>query len=150
MKIKKALAAVALTALVAAGLSACSSGGTEIVAGSAVNVGWNQDFYSANGATSNGNATANNNILYLANSGFNYYDDKQNLVKNEQFGKYEVVSEDPQTIKYTVNEGVKWSDGAAVDAADMMLAWAANSCLFNNVSPEYDEEGNITNQAALD
>lgn len=150
MKIKKSLAAVALTALLAAGLSACSAGGSEIVAGSAVNVGWNQDFYSANGQTSNGNATANNNILYMANSSFNYYDDKQTLIKNEQFGKYELVSQDPLTVKYTINEGVKWSDGAAVDASDMLLSWAANSCLFNNVAPEYDAEGNITNQAALD
>ena len=151
MKLKKSIVALAAAALVATGLSACSSsGGQEIVPGSAVNIAWNQDFYSANGQTSNGNATANNNILYMANSAFNYYDDKQTLIKNEKFGKYELVSQSPLTIKYTVNDGVKWSDGVPVDAADMLLSWAANSCHFNNVKPAYDANGAISNQAALD
>jgi peptide/nickel transport system substrate-binding protein len=150
MKLTKSLAAVAVAAVVAAGLSACSSGGSEIVAGSTVNIAWNQDFYSVNGQTSNGNATANNNILYMANSWFNDDDDKQTLIKNDKFGKYELVSQDPLTVKYTIADGVKWSDGTPVDAADLLLDWAANSCLFNNVSPEYDAQGNIKNQAALD
>ncbi|MFM6980571.1 MAG: ABC transporter family substrate-binding protein [Micrococcales bacterium] len=153
MKFKRILgvaASVATAALVVTSLTGCAGGAKDVVEGSAISVAWNQGFYSANSATSNGNATANNNILYLANSGFNYYNEKMELVKNEQFGKYEVLSNDPLTIKYTVNSGVKWSDGADVDAADMLLAWAANSCIFNNVAPEYDAEGNVSNQAALD
>jgi peptide/nickel transport system substrate-binding protein len=87
----------------------------------------------------------------MANSGFNYYDSESSLIKNEQFGTYELVSEDPLTVKYTVNSGVKWSDGAAVDASDMLLSWVANSCLLNNVEPILDEEtGEVTNQDELD
>ncbi len=36
------------------------------------------------------------------------------------------------TIKYTINSGVKWSDGTAVTAADLPLDWAANISKYNN------------------
>ncbi|MEY4618019.1 MAG: hypothetical protein RL101_205 [Actinomycetota bacterium] len=150
MKLKRIAAAIAAVTATALVLTGCAAGAGDVVAGSSISVAWNQAFYSYNSNSSNGNATANANIVYLANSGFNYYDATPKLIKEERFGKYEVLSEDPLTVKYTVNSGVKWSDGAAVDAADMLLAWVANSCNYNNVSVEYDAEGNISNQAALD
>lgn len=150
MKFKRTSMVVAAVAAVTTALSGCATGASDVVAGSTISVAWNQSFYSANSSTSNGNATANANILYLANSGFNYYDSEPKLIKNEQFGTYEKVSDSPLTIKYTVKSGVTWSDDTAVDAADMMLAWAANSCNFNNVEPTYDENtGEITNQDEL-
>ena len=92
-----------------------------------MSVAWNQPFYSYNGNTSFGNATANNNIIYSTNSGFNYYNDVPELVQDTSFGSYELVSEDPLIVKYTIADGVKWSDGTAVDAADLLLNWAALS-----------------------
>jgi peptide/nickel transport system substrate-binding protein len=151
MKNKRISGVIAATAASALLLSGCATGAADIVEGSSISVGWNQGFYSANSSTTNGNASANANILYMANSGFNYYDSESSLIKNEQFGTYELVSEDPLTVKYTVNSGVKWSDGAAVDASDMLLSWVANSCLLNNVEPILDEEtGEVTNQDELD
>ena len=67
------------------------------------------------------------NIQYFTNTGFTYYDKDLNLINNDQFGTCEIVSLDPLTVKYTVNEGVKWSDGVQVGAADMILSWAAQS-----------------------
>jgi peptide/nickel transport system substrate-binding protein len=151
MKTKRISGVIAATAASALLLSGCATGAADIVEGSSISVGWNQGFYSANSSTTNGNASANANILYMANSGFNYYDSESILIKNEQFGTYELVSNDPLTVKYTVNSGVKWSDGAAVDASDMLLAWIANSCLLNNVEPILDEDtGEVTNQDELD
>jgi peptide/nickel transport system substrate-binding protein len=151
MKTKRISGLIAATAASALLLSGCATGATDIVEGSSISVGWNQGFYSANSSTSNGNASANANILYMANSGFNYYDSESNLVKNTQFGTYELVSSDPLTVKYTVNSGVKWSDGAAVDASDMLLAWVANSCLLNNVEPVLDPDtGEVTNADEVD
>ena len=151
MKTKRISGVIAATAASALLLSGCATGAADIVEGSSISVGWNQGFYSANSSTSNGNASANANILYMANSGFNYYDAESTLIKNTQFGSYELVSSDPLTVKYTVNSGVKWSDGAAVDASDMLLSWVANSCLLNNVEATFDEEtGEITNQDELD
>lgn len=128
-----AAAAIAAGGLVLAG---CSTPQSEVVEDSTVTVAWNQAFYSYNGNTSFGNATANNNIIYSTNSWFNYYNDVPELVKDESFGTYELVEEDPLTVTYTVNEGVKWSDGTAVDAADLLLVWAANSGILN--TPDFD------------
>lgn len=147
MKIRRISAAVAAVASGALVLTACSGPAeeSEIEGTTSVNVGWNEPFRSTNNLTANGNATANANIIYLTTSFFNYYDGDLNLAKNEDFGSYEVVSEDPLTIKYTVNEGVTWSDGEPVDAADMILFWGAQNDMFDTVASsdvEVDEEGN--------
>ncbi|WP_298459483.1 ABC transporter family substrate-binding protein [uncultured Cellulomonas sp.] len=117
---------------------------------SAVNIAWNQPFYSYNTESITGNATANSVITYLMKSGFNYYDEDLNLVQDESFGTYEVVSEDPLQIEYTLADTAMWSDGVPVTPADLLLEWAAQSGTFNNVEPEFDEEGNVTNQDAID
>ncbi|NCT91143.1 ABC transporter family substrate-binding protein [Cellulomonas sp. APG4] len=151
MKIRRIGAAGAIVATGALVLSACSTpGGSEIVEDTSVSVGWNQSFYSQNNLTDTGNATANANIIYLTNAQFNYYDGELNIAKNEDFGTYEVTSEDPFTVEYTVNEGVTWSDGAPVDAYDVFLYWAAQNDRWDNVEPEYDEEFNIINQDEID
>jgi peptide/nickel transport system substrate-binding protein len=146
-RIGAAGAIVATTALV---LSACATPqGSEIVEDTAVNVGWNQPFYSQNNLSSSGNATANANIIYLTTSTFNYYDGDLNLVPNTEFGTYEKLSDDPLTVKYTVNEGVEWSDGTPVDAADLYLYWGPQAdALFNTVTAddvEFDEETGAVN-----
>ena len=142
MRIKRISAAVALTAAGALVISGCAAGGGEsgddsgLVEGSSITAAWNQAFYSYNGNTSFGNATANNNITYLTLDGFNYYNDTPELVKNTSFGSYEMVSEDPLTIKYTIADGVNWSDGTPVDAADLLLNWAALSRALD--TPDFD------------
>ena len=136
MRISRFGAAAATVAAGALILSGCAAPQSEIVEGSSLSVAWNQPFYSYNGATSFGNATANNNIIYSTNSGFNYYDDTPALVKDESFGSYEKISDDPLTVKYTIADGVKWSDGTAVDAADLLLNWAALSRSLD--TPDFD------------
>ena len=148
MKIRRIGAAGAIVATTALVLSACATPqGSEIVEDTAVNVGWNQPFYAQNNLTSSGNATTNSNIIYLTNSVFNYYDGELNLVPNTDFGTYEKLSDDPLTVKYTVNEGVTWSDGTPVDAADLYLYWGPQAdTLFNTVGygdVEVDEETGV-------
>lgn len=133
----------ALTATVAASalvLSACSAPepGAEIVEGSSITIAWNQPFYSYNADTSFGNATANANIIYMTNAGFNYYNNEPALVRDESFGTYEVINEDPLTVQYTINDDVVWSDGTPVDEADMLLSWVANTGALN--TPDFAPE----------
>lgn len=144
MKLRRITATATAVALAAA-LAACSppadddeggEGGGGDNADSSITVGWNQPFFSYNSETSNGNATANSVILYLMNSGLNYYDENQELVADETFGSYELVSEDPLTVEYTIADGVTWSDGVPVDASDLLLAWAAGSGLVNTVEAD--------------
>jgi peptide/nickel transport system substrate-binding protein len=101
-----------------------------------ITVGWNQPFYSYNGNTSNGNATANNNIKYLLNKQFWYVDADGEIKADPSFGSYEKTSDDPLTVKYTVNKDEKWSDGTPVDAADLLLNWAAQSGNVNTIPAE--------------
>ncbi len=101
-----------------------------------MSVAWNQPFYSYNQNTSFGNATANANIIYSTNSGFGYYDNSPAWVKDTSFGSYEKISDDPLVVKYTIADGVKWSDGTAVDAADLLLNWVSLSGAEN--TPDFD------------
>lgn len=72
----------------------------------------------------------------MSNSGFNYYNNEPALVRDESFGTYEILSEDPLTVQYTINDDTQWSDGTPVDAADMLLEWVANSGVLN--TPDFD------------
>lgn len=101
-----------------------------------VNIGWNQPFYSYNSDTSNGNATANANILYMMNAKFNYYDKDLKITPDPSFGTYKKVKDDPLTIKYTLSKDAAWSDGTPVDASDMLLEWAALSGNFNTLTAD--------------
>ena len=154
---KAVLASVASVSVLA--LAACSSSGDTgndddgnagINTETALNIAWNQPFYSFNGNSKTGNATANNVITYMVNSRFFNYNDELELVPDESFGTVEKVSDEPLTITYTYADTAKWSDGVQAGPADLLLEWAAQSGKFNNVEPEYDEEGNVTNQDALD
>ena len=154
MRITRKSAAVAVLAVSALALSACSTdadgGGAGLTAGSSVNIGWNQPFYSYNADSQTGNATANAIIKYMTMSNFNYYDAELALIPDESFGTYEKVSEDPLQIRYTYADTAQWSDGVAAGPADYLLQWAALSGKFNDIEPETDDEGNVTNQDALD
>ncbi|GIG28593.1 ABC transporter family substrate-binding protein [Cellulomonas marina] len=160
---RRAAAAVSLTAGAALVLSACSGDSGDgdgdatapaddagLSQESAVYIGWNQPFFSYNANSATGNATANAIVKYLISSSFNYYDQDLALTPDESFGSYEVTSEDPLTVEYTLADGVQWSDEVPVTPTDMLLEWAAQSGQYNNVEPEYDDEGNVTNQEAVD
>ncbi|WP_420112531.1 ABC transporter family substrate-binding protein [Pseudactinotalea sp.] len=116
---------------------------------SSITLNWNQSFYEYNGNSQTGNATANSIVLYLMNSGFNYFNENLEITPDESFGTYELVSDDPLTVEFTFNDGVNWSDGTPVDAADMLLGWAAASGHLNTITDdeiETDEDGNIVNE----
>ncbi len=146
-RVSKAVGAAAVAMLV---LSACtaapgpapsSSNASGVVTGGTAVVAETNAFNSFNPNTGTGSADINSKIAYATHSGFNYIDDKLNIVRNDKFGKYEKISDNPLTIKYTINDGVKWSDGAPVDANDLMLAWAAQSGYYNDAT--VDKEGNV-------
>lgn len=138
-RISKAVGIAAVTALA---LSACAgtTQGTTTTSGTAkeggsVAVAETNGFSSFNPGTADGNSDVNGHIGYATHSSFIYIDDKLNIVRNEKFGKYEKLSDDPLTVKYTVNEGVKWSDGTQVSAADLLLSWASGSAYYDDADP---------------
>ncbi len=120
------------TAVVAAGalvLSGCGSSSYEsdVVEGTEISVAYNSGFFHFNSGSSAGNNTANGNVKYITDSGFAYYDSTPELIRNEKFGKFEKTSDEPLTVKYTLNDGPVWSDSVEVDEADLLLGWAASA-----------------------
>jgi peptide/nickel transport system substrate-binding protein len=118
---------------------------TQINTASAVSVMWNQPLYSMNNVTTFGNATANANIVYLTNDNFMYYDKALNMVPNTSYGTYEKTSDDPLTVKMTLADTAMWSDGTPVTPADVILAYGAQSGLFNTVT-DADEVAGLYNE----
>ena len=140
MRSKRIFAAGVVTATLALVATACASPDTDDEGSgdqkTSITLGWNQPMYSYNGNTSNGNATANNNIKYLMNKVFWYVDEGGEIQADADMGTYEKTSDDPLTVKYTVNDDMTWSDGTPVDAADLLLNWAAQSGNLNTIAPD--------------
>lgn len=126
---RKFFGVTAVAAVVAAVLSGCTEQSL-IVDGSSVSIASAQPATSLNDRTTFGNTPANAAVVAAANAGFWYYTADRELVRDESFGHYEVVSQQPFAVQYTVADGVTWSDGVPVDDADLLLAWAANSGAF--------------------
>ena len=109
----------------------------------AITVGWNQSFYEYNSDSRTGNAAANNNILYLMNDSFRYFDQDLELQRNEGFGTYEMVEETDEglTMEFILSDNAYWYGGeepVEVDAADLMLTWAALSGHRNTLESDED------------
>lgn len=146
MKAKRTFAVGAVVATLSLLGAACGAPSADDTSATkqktSLNVGWNQPWYSYNDGTSNGNGVANYNVKYLLNSQFWFMDPQGEYKEDTSFGKIEKLSDDPLTVKYTVADGVKWSDGTAVDAADLLLVWASQSANLNSVASakvKYDE-----------
>ncbi|MGF3053590.1 ABC transporter family substrate-binding protein [Microbacterium sp. YY-03] len=92
--------------------------------------------------TPQANLDINSKLSYATHDTFGYVNDKLEIVPNEGFGTYEKVSDDPLTVKYTLNKGLEWSDGDAIDTDDLVFGWAVESGYFDDAS--FDAEGNVT------
>ena len=145
-----------IVAVGALALSACASQETDTPAetgtdtttgtdeqaasGGTVRVAETNAFTSFNPSVGANNLDINSKILGTMRADFIYLDNDLNIVPDESFGTYEVLSEDPLTVKYTINDDIVWSDGNAVDKGDMILSWAVQSGYFNegeNILFEY-------------
>lgn len=154
MRFERTSKAVGVAAVAALALSACAANtGTDTpdesaeaeATGGNIRVVEVNAFSSFNASSSEGNVDINGKIAYATHSGFNYINSDLEVVANEEFGTIEVLSEDPLSVKYTVNEGVNWSDGEPVDGGDLLLAWAIGSGYFNDAKT--DEAGEVVSGA---
>lgn len=85
------------------------------------------DFLSYNGLQSNTYTTYNSAVVDRMFSSFWYFGTDGTIIPNEDFGTYEKTSDDPLTVKYTISDDAKWSDGTPVTAGDFIFHWAANN-----------------------
>lgn len=75
------------------------------------------------------NLTINGAVGYLDTIGFNYYDDKKNVIQNRVFGSYRITKNGATDFRvtYTVNPGRVWSDGTPITAVDLLLSHVLSS-----------------------
>jgi len=146
---KRALVAgagIGLAALVLTACSAPSPGGDDNseapVADAQVVLAETNEFTSTNAISATGNLDINGKVNYLTRAGFYYVSDKYEVVPDESFGKMELLSEDPLQVKYTLNEGLEWSDGEPITTDDLVFGWAVSSGVFDDAT--FDAEGNVT------
>ena len=126
MKLKhgaKAALAVAAAAALVAGLTQPASAATR----STVVVIDSNTFTSLNSSTTEHNLVLNSNVGYMTGIGFNYYNDKPELIENKTFGSYKIISKSPFKVKYTVNKGRVWSDGTPITGVDLLLTHVVSS-----------------------
>lgn len=144
---KRVLAVGAGLGVAALALSACSApgGGNESnapVVDTQVILAETNELTSFNGVTPQGNLDINSKVSYATHETFAYVNDQMEIVPNEAFGTMTKTSDDPLTIEYKLNDGLKWSDGDPIDTDDLMLGWAIASGYFDDAT--FDEEGTVT------
>jgi peptide/nickel transport system substrate-binding protein len=105
---------------------------------------------SFNGDTTQGNLDTNGMVGYLTGvsgglglGSFQTLDPEFKVVREESFGTFERVSEDPLSVKYTLKKDLKWSDGEPITADDMLFAWVNNSGYFDDATFD-PESGEVT------
>lgn len=125
-------ASLAVASTVLFGLTACGPAlPPSVVEGSVVRVGWSQDLTSTNVATQPNATVGNLDVAAMTRDQFAQLVDGE-VKFDDGFGTVEIIESDPFTVRYDLAE-VMWSDGIPIDAADLLLAWAAGS---NALAPE--------------
>ncbi|MFO7689191.1 MAG: ABC transporter family substrate-binding protein, partial [Cryobacterium sp.] len=137
-RVKRLVTAGTVAGIAALVLAGCTTTGEETTAaaGGTVRLAEVNELTSFNPDTSSGNVDINSQIQFLTQGSFFRLDDTASVVYDDSFGTVELLSEDPLSVKYTVNEGVTWSDGEAIDADDMLLSWAAGSGYFDDANED--------------
>ncbi|NDC18686.1 MAG: hypothetical protein EBZ87_00240 [Microbacteriaceae bacterium] len=97
-----------------------------------------------NTAVNGKNLLTNSNVLSPTGSGFYYYNNKAQLVRNTAFGTYKITKNTctaPATaakatldaqfgcfkVTYTIKKGLKYSDGTLITGQDLLLSHAISS-----------------------
>lgn len=109
---------------------------------SRVVVGSAEELTSFNPAAAGQNTDINAQIYYATHDTFGYLDDTMQIIPNEGFGTVEKISDDPLTVKYTLQKGLKWSDGQPITADDLLFGWAVTSGYFDDAT--FGSTGTVT------
>lgn len=129
-------------------LSGCGASlPASVVEGSEVAIGWQGELTSVNAASREGATAANLDVAAATRAQFATIANDGTLAPNLDLGEVEIVDDEPFTVRYDLADGVMWSDSVPLDAADLLLAWAAGS---NALAPEgfdasaaLDDEGEL-------
>ena len=132
-RIVRAVAGVATAALTFTGLAAVATAPASAATKTTVVIVGSNALTSLNSGTPDTNLVTNSDVAYLTGSGFNYYDNKRNLVKNTTFGTYQITKNTPTDfrVQYTVKPGRVWSDGTPITGVDLLLSHVLSSSKYS-------------------
>jgi len=140
MRARTRAAAILLAATLAVGLAACVPEHVDrVVPGTELTIAQTAPVTSLNPAVLGQDTAADAGLAALTGAGFWRQDAGGERVAQPEFGRVHVDGEDPLTLTYTINREVRWSDGVPVDAADLLLAWAAGTT--HRTGSDSDAEG---------
>jgi peptide/nickel transport system substrate-binding protein len=153
--------ALALVAVSALGLTACATSGSgtsnssttgstasATTANTTITAAHEQEFGSYNNNTADQNAVKNTVVLNQVLRGFWFFGTDGTVQPDKEFGTFEKTSDNPLTVKYTINDKAVWSDGTPISCADLVLSWAANSNQFPTGKKNEDgSEGQVFSTA---
>lgn len=95
------------------------------------------EFTGYNSLTADTYSTYNNVIMdRVRPEGFFYFGTDGTIYENEEFGTVEVVSEEPLSLEYTIADDAVWSDGNAIDYADLLFEWVSQNPAWLSPDPE--------------
>lgn len=72
---------------------------------------------------STGNSVVNDRMM----TGFGYFDASGEWVNGTDLGSYEMVSEDPLTVEYTINEEAVYQGGTTITCEDYYMDWVTQN-----------------------
>ncbi len=111
--------------------------------GGSVSVAVSDSWTAYNAQSLTGGTGGNLAVTNLIQSSFWGYDADGTVVRNEEFGTFEKIADDPLTVEYTFHPDAAWSDGTPIDYDDALLAWATASLTYvdDNGAPLFDTYG---------
>ena len=69
-------------------------------------------------------------IQTLTSMGFSYWSRTLQKVQNSQFGSYAILTTSPLSVRFTVRNGAKWSDGVPITAVDLLFSHLVSSSVY--------------------
>jgi len=132
----KGVALVAVSILGVTGLSLAPANAT--AANKTVIVQEGNTLSGLNTAVNGKNLVTNVDVVYPTGSGFTYWNNKAQLVRNTAFGTFKITRNNCATtattdefgcfaVTYTIKKGLKYSDGTLITAQDLLLSHAISS-----------------------
>ncbi len=143
---RQLLGAVALAGAAAIALAGCTTSPSSNETGSASNktvtIAQVNEVTSFNYNTPQGNLDVNGMINYMTQPQFYTLGEKYQITQNSDLGTMKKLSDDPLTVKYTLNKNAKWSDGKKITSDDLLLGWAQASGYYDSATQ--DADGKVT------
>lgn len=95
-----------------------------------------EEWLGYNGFTPETYSTYNSVVNERMMGSFTYFGTDGAIYQDEEYGTFELTSESPMTVEYTLNDAAVWSDGTPIAYEDYLLDWAAQA-----ITDGVDEDG---------